>query len=280
MNDRLTYRKWVGVLLGFLLNGSAHFLSGARAAGAKWYFSIVVCGYLSLGIMAIPGIATYVFSILLLVIGLVLWFIMLKQSYRPVPHIRFLGWVGIVIVNFGLSSAWTYAVRTVVRPFSVPTGTMSPTIMPGDHLLVEKVTFRIGNPKRGDIVVFKTAGIASLPQNAYFVKRIAGVPGDKVRIDPPNLIVNDQIVSNPAIFRKIASAQIPFAGFQLAHGGLLKKSTDEVVLEKDQYFVLGDNSRTSLDSRYWGPVPQKNIVGRATRIYWPLNRIYQSFERE
>lgn len=266
--------------MGFLLHGSAHFLSGARAAGVKWYFSIVVCGYLSLVIMTIPGIASYVFSILLLVIVLVLWFVMLKQSYRPVPRIRFLGWFGVILLALGLRCAWTYGVRTAVQPFRIPTSTMSPTILPGDHVLVEKVTFMIGDPKRGDIVVFKTKGIESLPQGEYHVKRVAGVPGDKVRIDPPNLMVNDQVVSNPPIFHRIASAQTPFSEFQLAIGGLLKKPTDEVVLEKDQYLVLGDNSRNSLDSRYWGPVPRKNIVGRATRIYWPLNRIDQSLGRE
>lgn len=278
MNDKPPYRKWVGVVLGFLLNGSAHFLSGKRATGVKWYFSIVVCGYLSLVIMAIPGIAAYVIGILLCIIALLLWFIMLKQSYRPVPRIRFLGWVGIIMINFGLSSAWTYAVRSVVHPFRVPNGTMSPTIMPGDHLFAEKLSFMLGDPERGDIVVFRTDGIPSFPSNEFYIKRVAGVPGDTVRIDPPKLIVNGKILSDPMIFRRIASAQAPFTGFQL--GGLLVKPTDEIVLKKDQYLVLGDNPRNSRDSRYWGPVPRKNIVGKATRIYWPLNRVSQSFGKE
>ncbi len=230
--------------------------------------------------MAIPGIVAYVIGITFCIIALLLWFIMLKQSYRPVPRIRFLGWVGIIMVNFGLSLAWQYAFQTVVRPYKVPTGAMSPTIIPGDHLLVEKISFRIGDPERGDIVVFKTKGIASLPAGRYYVKRVAGIPGDKVRIDPPNLIVNDQVISNPTIFQKIASAQTPFAGFQLANSGLMKKPTDEVVLEKGQYFILGDNTRNSLDSRYWGPLPRKNIVGRVTRIYWPFNRVNQSLGKE
>ena len=66
MNDRTKYQKWVGVLLGLLVNGSAHFLSGTPASGVKWYFSIVVCVYLSLVITAIPGIATYVLGLLVL----------------------------------------------------------------------------------------------------------------------------------------------------------------------------------------------------------------------
>jgi signal peptidase I len=285
MNDRSKYQAWVGVLLGFLLNGSAHFLSGKRATGVKWYFSIIVCWYLSLVIMAIPGVAAYVLGILLLVVAMVLWVIMLKQSYRSVPRIGVFGWLAVILIECGLSWMCTASVHTVVQTFTMPPGSMSPTILPGDHFLAEKVTFRIGDPKRGDIVVFKTKGIASLPQDTYYVKRVVGLPGEKIRIDPPNLIVNDQVVSDPPIFHRIASGQPPFAGFQLATGPAavarhLTKPTDEVVLAKDQYLVLGDNTRNSFDSRYWGSVPRKNIVGRAIRIYWPLNRSDQSLGRE
>ncbi|MBI2441308.1 MAG: signal peptidase I [Lentisphaerae bacterium] len=280
MDDKPPYRKWVGVLIGFLINGSAHFLSGSRAAGLKWYFAILSCSLLPILIITMPGTVFLGVGVIFWLIAIVLWFIMLKQSYRPVPRIGFLGWVLVVLINFCLNWAWAYGIRTVVQPFRVPTSAMSPTILPGDYVLVEKVTFRIGVPKRGDVVVFKTKGIASLPEDEYFVKRIAGVPGDKVRIAPPNFIVNDQVVTNPPIFYRIASAQTPFAGFQLASGGLLKKPTDAIILEKDQYLVLGDNSRNSLDSRYWGPAPRKNIVGRATRIYWPFKRIDQSLGRE
>ena len=285
MKDKPPYRAWVGVLFGLLLNGSAHFLSGARAAGVKWFLSILACSTLPLAFMAVPGTASYVAGVLLWFVGFVLWCVMLKQSCRPVPRIRFLGWMSIICVSLCLAYGWECGVRALVQPFSLPTAAMSPTLLPGDYLLVEKVTFWFADPKRGDIVVFKTKGIEALPQNSSYLKRVVGLPGDLVRIDPPNLIVNGQIVSDPPIFRRIAAAAPPFAGFQLASGnvgrlGVLKQTNDELVLKQDEYFVLGDNTRNSFDSRYWGAVPRKNIIGRATRIYWPFNRIGQSLGAE
>jgi signal peptidase I len=214
-----------------------------------------------------------------------LWIIMLKQSYRSVPRIGFLGWIAVIVINVTLNYTWAGAIRTVVQPFRVPTGAMAPTVQPGDCLFVEKVSTALGQPERGDSIVFKTDGIPSLPPGTCYIKRVAGLPGDRVRIEPPNLIVNDQVVSAPPVFARISSVVPPFAGFQLAFAGmpvgaLLTKPADEIVLGRDEFLVLGDNTRNSCDSRYWGAVPRENIVGKAARIYWPLNRIGQSLGKE
>ena len=285
MNEKPPYRKWVGVVVGILLSGSSHFLSGKRAAGLKWYFGILACSLLPVFVVAIPGVVTYAIGALLWAAAAALWIIMLKQSYRSVPRIGFLGWIAVIVINVSLNYAWAGAIRTVVHPFRVPTGAMSPTVQPGDCLFVETISTVLGEPERGDIIVFKTDGIPSRPPGTFYIKRVAGLPGDRVHIEPPNLIVNDQVVSAPPVFARISSAEPPFAGFQLAFGGmrvgaLLTKPTDEIVLGEDEFLVLGDNTRNSRDSRYWGPVPGGNIVGKATRIYWPLNRIDQSLGRE
>ncbi len=360
------YPKWVGVLLGFLLHGSAHFLSGHCVAGLKWYFGLLLCGVLAILLMAMPGSTPYVLGMLLLVAGMAFWFAMLKQSYRQVRRIGFLGWLAVVGLSATLGTAERFVIRQVVHPFKVPTGAMQPTIFgihgqdlptdssdrpgvlqwfltgrrfqtitattdgplsgprldpqasgqltytvgpqtyrlpffarplkqpgehvtagepiwsgiitAGDHLFIEKLSYRLGKPKRGDIAAFRTDGIKTLPPKTFYIKRIAGLPGERIRIEPPFLIVNDQKVTEPAIFRTISSASDGYAGFQLSAGSgpvgaLLVKPTDEVTLGPDEYFVLGDNTRNSLDSRYWGPVPGKNMIGRATRIYWPFTRI-------
>ena len=285
MNEKPPYRKWVGVLLGFLLHGSAHFLSGRRAAGLKWYFGLFACGVVAVALVATPGTVPFFIGVAVGLACLALWVVMLKQSYRPVRRIGFLGWLAVIVLAVVLNNGLSLLVRQFVHPFTVPTGAMAPTVQSGDYLFVERVSTALGEPERGDIIVFNTDGIPSLPASTFYIKRVAGLPGDRVRIDPPNLIVNDQVVAAPPIFARISAAEPPFDGFTLAYGGapvgaLLTKPTDEIVLGQDEFLVLGDNTRNSRDSRYWGPVPRENIVGKATRIYWPLSRIGQSLGSE
>ncbi|MCX6878399.1 MAG: signal peptidase I [Verrucomicrobia bacterium] len=147
----------------------------------------------------------------------------------------------------------------------------------GDSLLVDRLSYRFGNPKRGDLLVFKTDGIIHIPGSETWIKRIAGLPGERIRIEPPYLIVDDKKLTTPAIFQAIASMTDGHAGFMLAMpsarlGARLAKPTDEVLLGKDEYFVLGDNTGNSLDSRYFGPVPRKSIIGKVARTYWPFTR--------
>jgi len=154
----------------------------------------------------------------------------------------------------------------------------SGVVIAGDHLFVERLSYRFARPKRGDIVVFRTKGIETLGPDWFFIKRIAGLPGERIRIEPPFLIVDGQKVTEPEIFRTISSESDGYSGFALpaVRGpdvGLLTKPTDEVTLGPDEYFVLGDNTLNSRDSRYWGAVPGKNIIGKVTRVYWPFARI-------
>ena len=153
----------------------------------------------------------------------------------------------------------------LVRPFYAPTGAMAPAVSPGDHVVMEGVTLLARAPRRGDIVVFKTVGIAGLPQDQLYIKRVAGLPGDHVRISGAKLLVNDQqlalsnavgeIVYNPPPQMETPAAQ------------------NDVRVPQGAYFVLGDNSTNSFDSRYWGCVPRENIIGRISFCYWPPGRV-------
>ena len=364
--DRPSYRNWVGVLLGLLLNGSAHFLSGKRAAGLKWYFGLLACGVIPVALAAIPGTTPYILAALFALADIVLWFAMLRQSYRPVPRIGLLGWLAVIGLAVVLGNAEGFLLRQCIQSFKVPTGAMQPTIFgvhsrdvpvdapdrpgflrqlmsgdrfvevkassggflsgpypdsanpsrwayrvgsqeydlprlarplkrfgahvsagdtlwsgvitAGDCLLVERISYRFGKPKRGDIVVFRTRGIKGLPSDTFYIKRVAGLPGERIRIEPPYLIVDGQKVSEPTIFRTISTKSKGYEGYKLADysvpvDGTLTNSADEIVLGTDEIFVLGDNTSNSRDSRYWGAVPEKNIVGKATRIYWPFTRV-------
>ena len=153
----------------------------------------------------------------------------------------------------------------LVRPFSVPTGAMTPAVSAGDHVLVEGVSFLSREPQRGDIVVFRTDGIASISKATFYVKRIAAEPGEHVRISDGKLFVDGKQVSLSNAVGEIEYNSRP--GF-----GRLSPQT-EVTVRSGCYFVLGDNSTNSFDSRFWGSVPRRNIIGRVAFCYWPPHRI-------
>jgi len=115
-------------------------------------------------------------------------------------------------------------------------------------------------------VVFRTDGIAQLPPETIYVKRLAGLPGEKVRISSGQLLINDQPVSLRSATGEINHVLLPFCQF-------LRSSDDVAEVPTNQFFVLGDNSANSSDSRCWGCIPSSNVLGRAMFRYWPPQRI-------
>ncbi len=104
---------------------------------------------------------------------------------------------------------------------------------------------------------------------------IAGLPGETIQIAPPNLLANGQPVLDPPIFAAITSRS---NGFLLANApssvpAVLSTIEDKIVLREHQYLMLGDNTASSLDGRYYGTISEDQIFGRVSRVYWPLSRI-------
>lgn len=163
----------------------------------------------------------------------------------------------------------------------------------GDHLFVDRVTYNFAEPRRGDIVVFVTDGIThnggSL-NGRYYIKRMVGLPGEELKIENGRLYVRPGDVgeseaenawrlidgSERACFERMYSLKGGYRGYYLppplSFAGALNEAKPTVRLGPDEYFMLGDNSENSLDSRYWGPVPRGNIVGRACFVWWPFSR--------
>lgn len=142
------------------------------------------------------------------------------------------------------------AINALTARVRVENISMLPTLEPGEFLLVNRVAYKIGEPKIGDIVIFHAPGVDDMD----YIKRLIGRSGDVVRIEDGNVFVNDQPLYEPYI------AQAP-------------NYTGTWVVPEGQVFVLGDNRNNSSDSHLWGFIPEEDIVGKAVFVYWPLNQI-------
>ncbi len=154
-------------------------------------------------------------------------------------------------------------IRTFLfAPYKIPTGSMIPTLLVGDKIFVDKISYRFDLPKRGDIVVFKFP----LDSKKDFVKRLIGMPGERVEIRGGVALVNGRPLTEP-----------PFSNnyyYNVDSNDWKYGKTGQVFeVPAHFYFVLGDNSANSSDSRNWGFVPQHNVLGRAKLIWWPPSRV-------
>src|ERR1700730_18291131 len=145
----------------------------------------------------------------------------------------------------------------------------------GDQVFVDKFTYNFVKPHRGDVFVFRTDNIPGIPGDPetgppFFIKRLSGLSGNTLRIDPPLLYVNDKVATGFG-FRRVMAAKDGYRGYAPGRDYLSDPTKTYSVLPR-HFFAMGDNSYNSYDSRWWGPVPEENLVGRGLLVYWPFNR--------
>jgi signal peptidase I len=159
----------------------------------------------------------------------------------------------------------------VVQAFKIPSGSMIPTFQVGDRIFVNKFIYgaripftdirlpAVRQPIRGDIIVFRS------PEDGKkdFVKRLIAMGGESVEIRDGKIYIDSKVIDEPA----------SIMGVYYYNSGDYGQESKVITVPKDSYFVLGDNSASSRDSRYWGFVPKKNLIGKVIFLYWPIHRI-------
>jgi len=203
-------------------------------------------------------------------------------SNRDIPRGTIAEWtVTIILLLFGTT--------TLVQAFVIPTGSMEDTLLIGDHLLVDKLAYAPPGPlaghllpyehvKHGDIIVFRYP--VDIKQT--FVKRVIGVPGDRIHLVNKQVYRNGVKLDEPYKFNKSdyiepyrdnfpatpPNSQVLDRGMAMLEHHV---KDGEVVVPEGSYFAMGDNRDSSLDSRYWGFVPRENIMGKPLIIYWSFD---------
>lgn len=152
-----------------------------------------------------------------------------------------------------------FLIRTfLIQPFLVSGASMTPTFSDGDYLLVDQVTYRFREPLRGEVVVFRSPTDSSI----YFIKRIVGLPGEAVIIKNGAITIENK--SNPQGFG-LDEEYIPRE--------VATRGNEKFVLDSNNYFLLGDNRSYSFDSRSWGELDRKKIVGLVSLRLWPITEL-------
>lgn len=148
-------------------------------------------------------------------------------------------------------------VNLATSRFFIQGPSMQPTFHEGQFLIVSRAHYLLGQPGRGDIVVFDAPGDDDRPVNPLLIKRLIGLPGDHIVIENSHVSVNGTQLNEPYI----AEAQFRCARYC------------DVTLAADEYFMMGDNRNDSNDSRAFGPVTRERLVGEAIVRYWPLQSV-------
>jgi signal peptidase I len=180
-------------------------------------------------------------------------------SKRPLASpsvVRFVEWVAIIAVAVALS---LFVRVFVFQTFYIPSGSMEPTLLVGDRIIIDKLAVDFGTINRGDIIVFHAPpAVATFCGGADvdLVKRVVAVPGDRISSSGNNILINGHVLHE-----------------RWTHNEPFGPSITPQTVKAGNYFVIGDNHDNSCDSRFWGLVPKGNIIGKVFLRVWPLNRL-------
>ena len=155
----------------------------------------------------------------------------------------------------------------LLQPHQVKGGSMEPNYHDGEYILTDKVSYRFSQPKRGDIIIFKSPTNTDLD----FIKRIIALPGEEIEVKEGKITIFNDQYKDGFVLEEHYNTNKPTTVEKDGQGYLIEGVKKKV--NAGSYIVFGDNRSQSFDSRSWGEVPKGNIIGKAWLRYWPLNKI-------
>ncbi len=245
---------WLAVLISRLFLGLGHIYVGRYWLGFILLFLSALTYVISL-----KAIGTWLSIILLVVSPLFFYHLCVDRKVRQTLSKKTILFLSILILTFpiGLGALFSINLNTFITEFRyIPSESMLPTLQINDFIVIDKVSYRWQAPKRGDVVIFSAT--EALRKNGFtnvFVKRIIGLPGEKLKVKTGKVYINDRPLTEKYI------ADEP------------QYETASITVPSNSYFVLGDNRNNAFDSHIWGFVPRENIIGKATKIFFPFKRM-------
>jgi signal peptidase I len=229
---------------------------GKIGVGMGAYVIIIVVDSAVAILPVVVGLHLAWINVLLFIVQVYLTFLILRHMFRLSPRRTFVPFFAMIF-----STIFQFVLMLVVvrafwfEAFVLPTESMSPTLVPGDRFVVNK----LGHPARWDLVAYHSI----TPGAPVYCKRVVGLPGERVRFDQGNVYVNDQLMSAPAVVAGRYHATIPRVATKYRDG-------ETIVLSDREFFVVGDNVDVSADSRIYGPTDGSAMVGVIDFVYWPV----------
>jgi signal peptidase I len=263
-SDRKQHQDaWLAVFLSGFIPGLGH------AYLKKWGLAVLFFAAFLLT-LGIPIIAPPTVGMISLIGRVLIGFVAMYFAYTSAPIRRYVkkSWIGILIAGLlGIliipNTLVAFALRTFVAEARyIPSGAMLPTLYINDRVIINKLIYRFQSPSRGDLVIFPPP--EALIDQGYkdpFIKRIIGIPGDRVDIKDGKVYVNNKVITEKYIDEP---PNYNWSSTTLTPTG---------IIPEDNYLVFGDNRNNSYDSHYWGFVTRKSIIGKATQRFWPIDRI-------
>jgi signal peptidase I len=188
------------------------------------------------------------------------------------------------VVNEASEPVARYLLKSAGSPIKAGEPIARGYIETGDHVFVDKFSYHFRKPQRAEVFVFNTQNVPTNENrmhpggpSQFYIKRLAGTPGDELRIAKPELFINGKPAGDPRFQRVVEQKEPGYAGYCNGRdvgffSGIMADPETPYMVPPKNYFALGDNSYHSSDSRDWGPVPQQNIMGRGVLVYWPFGK--------